>query len=287
MNDTIVAKKKIFPGIPGAILLVLFVLLVSFLIATALSQVSISSDKNTDQKIIMGLTNTIAFGFAIVLAYLLTKRKFTEVFRLKPPVTIETISFIITAIGMSILLSELDNVFSLLLPKPKILLEIFGNIFAGDDVWTTAILLTVIAPITEELLFRGVIFDGFIRNYSVEVTFLVSAFLFGAIHLNPWQFISAFIIGIYMAWIIYKTDSIFQSIIIHAIFNGIPVFVLYFLKLEIVGYTTQPEFGEAQPLQPVWLDLLGILITSFGLVSTVYLFRKRSKSESLQTNLIS
>ncbi|TGK02577.1 CPBP family intramembrane metalloprotease [Leptospira langatensis] len=271
-------RKKHFPGVAGTIPLLLLVLVLSVLIPYSLSFLSV----RLEQKILMGITNSFAFGIAILIGFKLSKRKASEVFRMDPPRPLESLSFILTAIGLSILLSEADNLFSLVYPKPRWIIDAFGGLFDGENMLQSFLLLSVVAPVTEELFFRGLLLDGFLRNYSVKTAFLLSALLFGAIHLNPWQFVSATMIGVYLAWILYHTNSIFQTILVHAVFNGIPLLVLHVLKLEIVGYTTISEFGRPQSLQPAWLDLLGLLITGFGLFSTLIFFRKRKSERSAE-----
>ncbi|TGK06599.1 CPBP family intramembrane metalloprotease [Leptospira semungkisensis] len=271
-------RRKYFPGIVGAIPLLLLVIFFSLLVPFCISLFSI----RLDQKILMGTTNSFAFGITIFIGFLLTKRKVSEVFRMDPPKLMESLSFIITAVGLSILLSEGDNLFSLVYPKPQWIIDAFSGLFDGENILQSFFLLSVVAPVTEELLFRGILLDGFLRNYSVRKAFLLSAILFGIIHLNPWQFVSASVIGVYLAWILYRTNSIFQTILVHGVFNGIPLVVLHVLKLEIIGYTTLTEFGKTQPLQPIWLDLLGLLITGFGLSLTLIFFQKRKNEKQAE-----
>ncbi|TGL60444.1 CPBP family intramembrane glutamic endopeptidase [Leptospira sarikeiensis] len=229
-----------------------------------------------DQKLIMAMGNSLSFGFAIWVGLKISKQKYKEVLRLNLPDWKESVSFIIAAIGFSIVLSELDNIFSIFFPKWELFTNLVQGIFNGDNIFLLAILLSVVAPLTEEFLFRGVILDRFLRSYSAWASFLLSAFFFGLIHLNPWQFIGSSILGVYMAWIVFKTNSIANSILVHAVFNGTPILILYGFKLEIPGFSI-PFPSKIQVLQPLWLDLLGLLITCFGLSLTFFLFRRRKE----------
>ncbi|PJZ48014.1 CPBP family intramembrane glutamic endopeptidase [Leptospira saintgironsiae] len=231
---------------------------------------------NLDAKVITAIGNSLSFGFAIWIGLKISGKEYSEVLRFRSPKVLESLSFAITAIGFSFLLSEVDNLFSMLVPKPDFIINLFQGLFDGENIFLSAILLSVVAPLTEELMFRGVILDRFLKHFSVSSSFLLSSFLFGLIHLNPWQFIGSSILGIYMAWVVYKTDSIWNSIIVHAVFNGIPLIVLHGLQLEIPGFSA-PIAGKIQVLQPVWLDLLGLLITCFGLSLTFFLFRSRNE----------
>jgi uncharacterized protein len=81
------------------------------------------------------------------------------------------------------------------------------------------ILMVIAAPILEELIFRGIILDGLLKRYSPIKSILISSLLFGLVHLNPWQFLTGLIIGVFSGWIYYRTRSLSLSIIIHASAN--------------------------------------------------------------------
>ena len=76
-----------------------------------------------------------------------------------------------------------------------------------------------IAPVVEELIFRGLIFQGFRRNYNGFVAVFMSALLFALFHLNPWQFPATFILGLLLGWVMLHTKSILLVILGHSINN--------------------------------------------------------------------
>jgi membrane protease YdiL (CAAX protease family) len=78
-----------------------------------------------------------------------------------------------------------------------------------------------IAPaILEEILCRGIVLKGMLKNYSPTKAILWSALFFGIFHMNPWQAVPAFIIGIALGWIYYRTRSLIPCMLIHAINNS-------------------------------------------------------------------
>ena len=93
----------------------------------------------------------------------------------------------------------------------------------------------LLAPIGEELIFRGVIFTG-IRKYNKILAYLVSAFLFGFIHVMSSVFagnISEMIqmipymgSGLVFAYIYESQDNIFASILTHMTNNLIAILIL-------------------------------------------------------------
>jgi uncharacterized protein len=78
----------------------------------------------------------------------------------------------------------------------------------------------VAAPTLEEMLFRGVILRGFLRRYSRTFAILWSAALFGIAHLNLYQFMTAFAIGIVGGWLYERCRSLWPCILLHASYNA-------------------------------------------------------------------
>ncbi len=76
------------------------------------------------------------------------------------------------------------------------------------------------APFSEELLFRGGI-QGFLqRRYGRPyMSILISALIFGIIHVNPAQVIGAGLLGILLGWLYYRTRNLWYPIFLHAINN--------------------------------------------------------------------
>ncbi len=102
----------------------------------------------------------------------------------------------------------------------------------------------IASPILEELIFGGIILNGLLKKHSPIKSILITSFIFGLIHLDIAQFVSAFTMGIFTGWIYYKTKSLTFSIVIHAITNLTALimnhFNLYgFLKLLIVHGSTE------------------------------------------------
>jgi membrane protease YdiL (CAAX protease family) len=76
----------------------------------------------------------------------------------------------------------------------------------------------IIAPITEEFLFRGFVLKN-LSKVSQRFGIISSAILFGLMHANLYQFILAFILGIFLANVAIKQNSIIIPILIHFVIN--------------------------------------------------------------------
>lgn len=97
----------------------------------------------------------------------------------------------------------------------------------------TAVYTCIIAPITEEFMFRGMLLRVFSRA-NQKFAIFATAFFFGLAHGNIPQFVLAFLLGIFLAHITMRHDSIIPSIIVHMFVN---TFVTLFGFLEDAGDT--------------------------------------------------
>ncbi len=96
--------------------------------------------------------------------------------------------------------------------------EIFNNKILGF------LMVAVAAPVLEETLFRGVLLRALLKKFNPWTAILLSAVAFGIFHMNPWQFLYATVLGIWLGYIYWKTRSLFYPIIIHMVLNGTAFF---------------------------------------------------------------
>jgi len=133
--------------------------------------------------------------------------------------------------------------------------------------------LVVIAPIFEELVFRGIILAGYLKNYSPLKAILASSLLFGLFHFNITQFIGGFFFGMFLGWAYYKTRSISFSIILHAAVNFLPFLVLVYADCEACKASST---NESSP-KPLLFVIVGLISFCIFLTSAYYLNRELNK----------
>ncbi len=93
----------------------------------------------------------------------------------------------------------------------------YSNIFEGIHVAGIFILVVILAPVFEELLFRGLIYSKIIGTVKFKI--IVNSLLFASIHLQAQIFLPLFALGIIISYIRYKTNSIYPAIIFHSLNN--------------------------------------------------------------------
>jgi membrane protease YdiL (CAAX protease family) len=98
--------------------------------------------------------------------------------------------------------------------------EIF-KLFSGleSPVWLI-LSVVIIAPIVEEIFFRGFLFQGFRQRYGWVAGIAISSFIFAAAHLDPVAFIPTFILGAVLAYVYHRSNSVWPGIILHFLVNA-------------------------------------------------------------------
>lgn len=110
------------------------------------------------------------------------------------------------------------------MPITNRLVELFGQQTdmtcpkkVTDFLWLF-VALCVVAPVMEELFFRGVIYKA-LEPYGMAVSILVSAFSFSLLHFQPTVFVCIFIVGIVLGFVRVYSGSVFACILFHSVFN--------------------------------------------------------------------
>jgi hypothetical protein len=85
----------------------------------------------------------------------------------------------------------------------------------------------LLAPVCEELVFRGAVLRSLLRWAGHHwVAIAISALLFALVHANPAQMPHAFVIGLLLGWLYYRTDSVVPGVVYHWVNNSI-AYVVY------------------------------------------------------------
>ena len=120
------------------------------------------------QPLIVGCTNLVAFGVAIALGLFLNRQPFRKAFPFTRITSAQVASMMVLVLDVGVLLSEVYNAFWALLPRPRWLLNILQDLFLRENQLLSRIfLLVIVAPLTKELLFRGIILRGLLSRFRL------------------------------------------------------------------------------------------------------------------------
>jgi membrane protease YdiL (CAAX protease family) len=173
-------------------------------------------------------------------------------------------------VGMSLVLIEVTG----WIPTPEWIEQIFRELMSGHPA-AKFVALVVIPPIAEEMLFRGLIFHEFARRYSTRHAIFGSAALFALFHLNPWQAVVAFPIGVLAAWLALRTGSIIPGMVLHAALNFTSSFLIVPVG-SLLGYT-EDQIYEL-PHLPWQMVLAGGVVATIGL-AWLWMWARRERGK--------
>lgn len=104
------------------------------------------------------------------------------------------------------------------------------DVFDGKGVAGTITLVVfagLLAPIVEELFFRGLVQTALVARFGPLVGIGLTAFAFGLVHLEPANLHLLAIVGVALGWLRWRYRSLWPSMIAHATFNSITL-IAYF-----------------------------------------------------------
>ena len=116
--------------------------------------------------------------------------------------------------------------------------DFINKVFEEMAIEPVVLLLTVavIAPIYEEVIFRGILLKGMANKINPKLALVVSALFFAIVHMNIPQGINAFLLGLIIGSIYLNTSSIYLCIFAHFINNSVGVTISGSLQLISGNY---------------------------------------------------
>lgn len=93
-------------------------------------------------------------------------------------------------------------------------------------IWVTFIVTCIFAPFFEEWMCRGIILRGLLRRHNPAIAIIGSAAFFGIIHMNIWQGVPAFLIGLVLGYVYYKSGSLKLTMFMHMLNNAVSLILI-------------------------------------------------------------
>jgi len=182
---------RAYPSFPGALFLVFAFLLLSGVVGFGLGLLWTALPYPVSPQLSGAIGNTIitAVLLALIFRYKQSPRPVLAALRRFPRAAAVVTGMVLATVGLHIIASELTNLVRFVIPIPESIRELLSQLTGKQNLGASLLLLVIVAPVTEELLLRGVVLDGFLRNYRRTTAVLLSALVFGLMHANPWQFV--------------------------------------------------------------------------------------------------
>ncbi len=177
----------------------------------------ISTEIINDNTLLSTIFGDIMFIVVMVIVIKLFKQNIAKRLKLSK-VNIKTVfTVIIIALAFNIIFQSVQFLFPLSIRE-----ELFSEMDSelGDMLSVVGFIATVIvAPIAEEILFRGLILGELTKCFNVHIAIVLQAVLFGIMHGNIIWATIAFLSAVLYGYFIKKYESIFTSILGHMSVN--------------------------------------------------------------------
>ena len=139
--------------------------------------------------------------------------------------------------------------------------------------------ICVLAPLWEELFFRGVLLRRFMLKWSPQKSIVISALIFGLIHINPITIGFAFCFGCLLGYVYVKTKSIVVPMVLHS-FNNF----LAFLHLIYMNESTAELLQETEIVRTEMI-LSGVVVILLTVTLLIILIKNYKHIKGLTVNV--
>lgn len=232
------------------------------------SNIILHFSKDAESFLVGYLPCIIGDVIAIIIAMNTTKIKIRqEIFSKNRSTRLFILLGAASCIGVGMISNTIYSLYAIVLNWLKITIPTPDFTFPTQTVYLILFLMYVclVGPILEEIIFRGFILKS-MQRYGNLTAIIVSAILFSMFHLNLVQFVNPVLMGIILAFIAIKSNSIVPSIIVH-IFNNTITFMLAAISLFNM---------------PIVDAIVGFIYFLLGIAALI-LFVIRYKEDFLQT----
>ena len=172
----------------------------------------------------------------------------------------------------------------LLVPNDIVVRIEHYTMLTGSSVWEKPLLLNLLymallPAVVEEFLFRGVLFQGF-RSCGLFKTAVITSLMFALAHGNLNQFLYAFAIGLFLAYLVEASGSVYAAMIAHMCLNSATVVMVYLKRVlpeNMTSAIVEAENTSARDLSLVYWIICGA-IAAACFVLAVIVVRKIAKT---------
>ena len=168
----------------------------------------------------------------------------------------------------------MEPVNAMLPPMPESIKSVLRQLLENTPLWATLVSVCLFAPLFEEWLCRGIVLRGLLQKVSPWAAITISAVFFAVLHMNPWQAIPAFALGMLFGYVYYRTGSLKLTMLMHCANN--------FLAAVLARI---PEFKEAETFMDVlspgayWSIFVACVLI---IVCTIIIFSKKTEKFTQQ-----
>ena len=179
----------------------------------------------------VGLGDALVYFSVIWIFMRLIHRPFSELGFIKPLKRYVVLGFVV-GILLFVGIGLLGNVLTHLLgtPAPQSFAVAVKGVNSKWEFGLLAVLGGVVAPIKEEMLFRGLMYPPLRQALGKGKGIVLTGLFFAALHFDVVRFLPLFIGGVVLTWLYERSSSIWPSIVAHGTWNILMAVALWILR---------------------------------------------------------
>lgn len=219
--DSRATDRQLFPGVAGAIGLIVTLLFLMAVIADCLYKWGIVA-RNAPAMQASVLAMVLANG--ILTAFFLGRRGLgyravvhPAAASLRATAGVLAVPVLLLVPAVYVLASLANEAMNWWMPMAESQRRMFEYMMGGG--LSSIVGVAIAAPFFEEMLFRGIILRGLLARMRPAAAVVVSALIFGAAHLNLYQFVVGTLIGLPLGWLYLRFRSTVPCMLLHGGFN--------------------------------------------------------------------
>ena len=153
----------------------------------------------------------------------------------------------------------MDAIEALGLPRPSVNMD--------DNLAGLLVVACLLPCFTEEIVFRGTVAQSLEGNKNKLAALAISGALFALFHANPAQTVHQFVLGAFLTLLVYRSGSLWTSVIVHFFNNALVVVLSYCTPLGAdTFWTAKSNLGWVLAL--FFVGIAGFSLCVFGYVKT-------------------
>jgi sodium transport system permease protein len=201
-------------------------------------------------------TQLIIILLPVLLILRVSKTNIKKTLRLNPTKPANFVLALFAIIPALIIVAVISQAINLIFPVSESYMEGMKNFLDAQQhgFWLSIFVIGILPGICEETMFRGFIINGF-KKMGFWRSIVISGVLFGVFHLDPFRLLPASLLGMWLGYMLLRTNSIYVPMFAHFVNNSFTIIVTsYGDKIPII----KSMFGE--DTIPYWYIAPALLI---------------------------
>ncbi len=200
----------------------------------------------------------LMFLLPTILLLVSTRVRLTTALNIRAPRPLAWPAVFLVCAGWLVIVLQLGAWHDSLLPMPEMMVEEVNKIMQFDSIsiWILLFAIAISPAICEEFLFRGAILSGLRGKMPVWILLPLVGMLFGAAHVSVYKFLVTSASGVVLTYLVWRSGSIFTSMLAHAVINAGLLLVQYgvtddrYLPSEVSKFIQDTVIDQGQ--FPIW-----------------------------------